>query len=141
MANEIRNYIFGIIAFVAFITGGIALIGELRQSDESFATDERFTEFEDTFDVYDDLKTETEGMETAITNTNSTDFGTFGVLNSLISSVWQSLRLMSGSLKFMNTAISGVVIFGVPAWIPALAITAVTVMIVFAIIAYVFKAT
>ena len=141
MANEIRNYIFGIIVFVAFIMGGVGLLAELRESDTSFATDERFTEFNNTFNVYDDLKTETGKMQTAITNTNSTDFGTFGVLNSLISSVWQSLRLMFSSVEFMETAITGVVIFGVPAWIPALAITAIGVMITFAIIAYVFKAT
>jgi len=139
MAEEIRNYIIGIIVFTAFIMGGVALMGELRKSDLGYATDERFSEFNNTFNVYNDLDDSIGNMETGITNTNSTDYGTFGVLNSLIASSWQTLRLMFSSLDFMDNVIGGTVLFGIPSWMASLAIMAITVIIIFAIFAYIFR--
>lgn len=140
MAEEIRNYILGMIVFVAFIVGTVAIVAELRQSDSTFGTTDQFADFNESFNIYDDLNTEVAGLRSTIESRNSTGFfADLGVIDSLISSAWYSLTLIFSSFEFFETAISSTVMFGVPAWIPALAISAITIIIVFAIFAYIFR--
>jgi len=134
-----RHYIIGIILFTLFIIGGIAMIGEFRTVDSSFVDNNKFASFNNTFNVYDDVTTEVGGLKGNIENAD-TDFGLFGVLNSLISSAWQTLRLLFTSFGFMDAVFNGLEGFlGVPGWVGALLILLVTVLLVFAIYSAIFQ--
>ena len=134
-----RHYITGIIIFTLFIIGGIAIIGELTHEDAGFVDDEKFSSFNDTFNVYDDITTEVGDLRSDIEDAD-TDFGLFGVLNSLISSSWQSLKLLISSFGFMDAVFNGLESFvGIPGWVGGLLILLVTVLLAFAIYSAIFQ--
>lgn len=127
------TYIMGIIVFTLFIVGGMSMMSIFKESNSDFANDERFAEFNDTFNVYEQTTSKVNDLGSGITNAD-TDFGVLGVLNGLILSAWQSLKLMITSWSFMNVVFGGMsTIFGVPVFIPGLLTTAITVMFVFAL--------
>lgn len=128
-----RTYIIGIIIFCFIIVGGISLLASFGVNSS------QVTEFNQTFDKMNDVTSVTSDLRGSIENAD-TDFGAFGVLNSLISSAWQSLRLLFTSLGFMEDAYSGLTsFFGVPAWIPMLLGAIVIVIIAFAIFGAIFQ--
>ena len=127
------TYIIGIIVFTLFIVGGVSMMTIFRESDPTFATDAKFTEFNETFNVYAETTKKVEDLGSGITNADS-DFGELGVLNGLILAAWQSIKLLLTNWAFMNIVFNGLyTIFGVPSWISGLIILGVTVMFVFAI--------
>ena len=68
------------------------------------------------------------------------DFGTFGVWNALVSSAWQSLKLLITSWGFMAAVLTGLnAFFGVPLWIPAVVSLFITVTIGYAIYSMIFR--
>lgn len=128
-----RTYIIGIIIFCLFIVGGVSLLASFGVNST------QVTDFNTTFDKMNDVTDVTSDLRGSIENAD-TDFGAFGVLNSLISSAWQSLRLLFTSLGFMEDAYTGLnTFFGVPAWIPALLGSIVIVIIAFAIFGAIFQ--
>jgi hypothetical protein len=127
------NYIIGVIVFTLFIVGGISMMSIFKDSDSSYANDEKFSEFNQTFNVYKETNDQITGLSDGIKNAEG-DWGILGVLNGLILSAWQSLRLLITNWSFMDAVFNGLsTIFGIPAWIPALGILAITVMFVFAL--------
>jgi hypothetical protein len=132
------TYIVGIIIFTFFIVGGVALIGEMRDTNPDFINNQKYDQFNSTFNVLDDVTGEVGTIQDNIANAD-TDFGLFGVLNSLISSAWQTLRLLFSSFGFMNTVFIGFsTFFGIPAWVSGLIILLVTIMFAGAIFAAIF---
>jgi len=139
MASLPRHYIFGLLIFTFFIVGGVSIISLFQDVNPDFIDQEKFTTFNDTFNVMPDLVTEVGNIQDGIENAD-TNFGVFGVLNSLISSAWQSLRLLFQSFSFMTTAYRGLsTLFGVPTWVPTLIGLFVTVLIAFAIFSVIFQ--
>lgn len=133
MAFKPSTYIVGILIFTLFIVGGVSMMSIFRDSDPAFASDDKFTEFNDTFNVYGEASDTIGELGTGITDADQ-DFGVLGVLNGLILSAWQSLRLLLTSFSFMNVVFNGLsTIFGVPSWISGLIILGVTVGFVFAL--------
>lgn len=136
---KISNYLIGIVLFCFIIVGGVSVMGILRNADSSFGGD-HYSSFNKSFNVMDDIETEVTDLQTGIESTEDQDFGTFGVLNALISKSWQSLRLFVSSFSFMNSAFSGATtVFGVPAWIPTLAGLIIAIVIIFAILSAIFQ--
>jgi len=135
-----RHYIIAIMIFTMFIIGGVALIAEFKAVDNAFVDDERYSDFNQTFNKYDEVIEISEDTQTNIENMEDADFGIFGVLNSLINQAWQFLRLLMSSLGFMNDAFNGIsAMFGVPSWVPAIIIAIVTILIGFAIFGAIFQ--
>lgn len=134
-----RHYITGIIIFTFFIVGGVSMISILGDSDATLTQDTKFQRFNQSFNVMGDVSSSVGDLESGITEAD-TDFGTFGVLNALISSAWQSVRLLFSSFGFMTGVWSGMSeLFGVPAWVAGLIALLVTVMIAFAIYTLIFQ--
>lgn len=134
-----RHYIMGIVIFTIFIVGGVSMMGIFAETDPTFTDSDKFTQFNDSFDVMSDVTTEVDDLESSITNAD-TDFGALGVLNSLISGAWQSLRLVFSSFEFMDGVWSGTnYIFGVPIWVASMITLLVTVLLVFAIWSAIFQ--
>lgn len=137
--GRLRDYIWGILIFTLFIVGGTSMMGIMQSHDSTYATDEKYTQFNDSFNRLSEVTTAVEGLQTGITEAE-TDFGAFGVLNALISSSWQSLKLMFSSFSLMNAAFDGLtVVFGVPAWVAGLITLAVIVLIAFIIYSAIFQ--
>lgn len=135
----IRHYIWGILVFTLFIVGGVSMFAIYKDADPTFATDDTYTRFNQSFNRLSEVTATVGALEDGITQAD-TDFGAFGVLNALISSSWQSLKLMFTSFGIMNDAYNGLSsVFGVPAWIPGLMILAVIVLIAFTIYSAIFQ--
>jgi len=134
------SYIIAIFIFVLVIVGGVALISGLKETDSSFVDEERFSDFNKTFNKYEEILDISNKTQQNIENMENADFGIFGVLNSLINQAWQFLRLLISSLGFMGSSITGLTaLFGVPAWIPAIIIGIIVVALGFAIYSIIFQ--
>lgn len=134
-----RHYLFGVLAFTIFIVGGVSMLSIFKQADPTFASDDTYTRFNESFNQLSEVTTTVGALQTGITDAD-TDFGAFGVLNALISSAWQSLKLMFTSFGIMNDAYNGLsTVFGIPAWIPGIIILAVTIIIAFTIYSAIFQ--
>jgi len=135
-----RHYIIGIILFTLFIVGGIAMIGEFRNDDPTFVDNDKYTSFNNTFNVYNNITEEVVDLKVGVENSTSTEFGALGVLSSLISTSWQTLKLIVKSLDFMDVAFTGMASFlGIPSWVGGLIILLVTTLLVFAIYSAIFQ--
>lgn len=133
MTVKPQSYIIGILIFTLVIVGGVSILGSFKINDGQTA------EFNKTFNKMNDVTGAVDDLQGGIENAD-TDFGVFGVLNSLISSAWQSLKLLFTSLGFMTTAFGGMTtMFGVPAWIPLIFASIITVIIIFAIYSAIFQ--
>jgi ABC-type phosphate transport system permease subunit len=108
-------------------------------TDPTYIQHDKFTKFNSSFDKMENVTDSVDDIESSITNAQ-TDFGLFGVLNSLISTSWQSLKLMFSSFAFMDSVWKGTnYIFGVPIWVASLIGLLVTVVIAFAIWSAIFQ--
>lgn len=134
-----RHYIVGIVMFSFFIVGGVSMLGIMSDSSDTLTKGEKYSEFNESFNVLDDVDGTVGDMEESITDAD-TDFGVFGVLNALISSAWQTLKLLFSSLSFMDGVFFGLSnVFGVPGFIPGTIILVVTVILIFSIFSAIFQ--
>lgn len=128
-----KTYIIGIVMFCFFIVGGVSILASFGVNSQ------QVTDFNTTFDKMNDITQVSNDLRGSIENAD-TDFGAFGVLNSLISSAWQSLKLLFTSLSFMGDAYAALsTFFGVPAWIPGLLGGIVVIILIFAIWSAIFQ--
>ena len=134
-----RHYIIGIVMFTFMIVGGVSIFSIYGNSEPSFIQNEQFQDFNNSFNVVNDITKQVDDLEESITEAD-TDFGLFGVLNALISSAWQALKLLFTSLSFMDGVFLGLTsVFGIPGWIPALVGVLVTVILIFSIFSAIFQ--
>lgn len=134
-----RHYIYGIIVFVFIMVGGIAILAEFNNANANFVDNTKYVEFNESFHKLNEI---TESIETIENNivTDVPDPGVWGVLNSLIQSSWQTLKLLFNSFRFMKIATAATTkIFGIPAWIPGLISLFITVLLAFAIYSAIFQ--
>jgi hypothetical protein len=132
------QYIIGILMFTMLIVGGIYLIDIFRSQDSSPIDPTKYNQFNSTFNTMSDVTSKVSNLETDITESQS-DFGTLGVLNSLISTAWQSLRLLFTSWGFFKNVLFGLTIFGIPAFVPLILGLIITVMIAYSIYSAIFQ--
>ena len=141
MANEVipRHYIFGVIAMMLFITGGVFIMSAFKDTNAAFDSENRLDEFNRTFNKLDDLNARINQSAEDIT-TAEPDLGVLGVLNSLIQTGWLTLKTIITSFTFMSDVYGGLTaLFGIPAWIPLIIGLFITTMLVFAIFSMVFQ--
>jgi hypothetical protein len=134
-----RTYVYGILAFVFVIVAGVSFIALFAEKNPAMITGNTYTGFNSSFNRLSDVTTQIGTIQGSITEANA-DFGAFGVLNALVSSAWQSLKLLGTSLGFMSDAYGGMTtVFGVPAWIPGLIVLFVVTMLAFTIWSAIFQ--
>lgn len=139
MQTKISDYIVGIILFVLVIVSGISMVTIYAAQKSSMATSDYTADFNSTFNKYQDINETLYSMSDSIQNAE-TDAGLFGVLNALINSAYQYLRLMFQSLGFMNDAFRGLTaFFGVSPFISGTLILLVITVIGFAIYSAIFQ--
>lgn len=136
MSAKPSTYLYGVIIFTLVTVAGVAMVAELRQANPDISSAE-LSEFNKTFNVYDNITSTKDKLQSDIENADSDTSG----LNALISSSWQSLRLIGQSMKFMEKAITGIstTFTSVPSFVPPLLIALVVIMLVFAIWGAIFQ--
>lgn len=133
------DYIIGIIIFTIVIVSGITLLAQVNTINPDTIDSDRLGEFNKTFNVLGDITDTTDDLEKSVTE-SSTEYGIFGVLNSLINSAWNTLKLLFNSFRFMDGVFNGLsVMFGVPVFVAQLIIALITVVIVFGIFGAIFQ--
>lgn len=139
MTMSPSTYIIGIILFTMFIMGGVYMIDVFQEKDSTFVDMTKYSQFNKTFNKMSDVTTQVNTLQSGVTDSQN-DYGVLGVLNSLISTGWNSLRLLFSSFGFMNDVFKGLsTFFGVPAWISTIIILLVSAVIVFAIFSAIFQ--
>lgn len=135
----LRHYVIATIVFCLVIVGGINLLSIVGESDPTFTSDPKFTEFNQSFNRLNDVTNSVGQVQTGITEA-TTDPGTFGVLNGIINAVWGTVKGFFASFGVMTAAYEGTTnVFGVPSWIAGLAILAVIVLVGFSIYSAIFQ--
>jgi len=135
-----KDYIIGVIIFTFMITGGIWLLSSLNSSTGGvLSADARYDSFNKTFNVYENVTTQVQGIRSNIENSDS-ELGGFGALNALINSAWNGVQFLFSSFGFMDSVFIGISsVFGLPSWIGGLLILLVVTIIAFAIWAAIFQ--
>lgn len=133
------EYLIGITIFTLVISAGVWLISSMRDVDSSFVDDTKYSQFNNTFNKYTQMRTQTQKLEESITGSEA-DFGPFGPLGALVGTIWNSVKLMFSNFAFMTTVFGGLYsFFGIPAFVGNLIITLVSISLVFAIFAAVLQ--
>lgn len=134
-----RHYLYGIVVFTLFIVGGVFFVTEFSGDGVSSIDSDRTGSFNRTFNKMDSLSSTTSDLRSGVEDAE-TDFGAFGVLNSLISGAWNTLKLLFSSLSFMDGVFDGLFTeFGVPAFVGTLIGLLVVLLIAFAIYSAIFQ--
>jgi hypothetical protein len=145
MPIQSSDYIIGTIIFTLLALGMIGIFAEVQSNNSNFVDGQEYSTFNKSFNHYDELTTSVNGLQTSITGSkiDNSIFGvTNGVINSLIGTVWTTLKFLFNSFSFMGDAFNGLVtLLGLPAWLPILLGLIVIVIIAFGIFAAITRTT
>jgi hypothetical protein len=134
-----RSYVYGMIIFTLVIVGGMSIYATFGHYSPAMTSSTKYIQFNQTFDKYSELNESVGNLQASITESPA-DLGVFGVLNGLINTAWNGLKLIFTSFGFMNNAGQGLSdVFGVPAWIPSLLLLTIIVMFAFTIWSAIFQ--
>lgn len=131
-----------IIAFAGFIlvvSSGLYVTENILRANPDADTNRVLGNFSNTLDKFDEYEQEIGGMQSQIEAENPAE-GAFGFLNSLITPAWNTLKGLFGSFAFITSALNGLgTIFGLPAFIFGTAVTVITAVFAFGILAVIFN--
>lgn len=135
MAGLPRTYLFGIIIFTFIIVGGVTMLNSFESAATTPVATAEFEAFNSNFNRLQKLETEIGNLESKVTNA-SIDQGEFGTINSLITTTWQGIKLITINFDFMDASINALnqPPFNIPTWATSLILLLITVMIIFSII-------
>lgn len=134
-----RHYLYGVVFFMIMIVGGVSLLSILSAEDSSFNDNDRIGQFNRTFDKMSYVEAHINSYKTNLENAD-TDPGIFGVLNALISTSWNSMLLLFGSLDFMTSVVYGTEsFFGFPYYVPLGLFLFIIITLAFAIFSMIFQ--
>lgn len=136
MGLKPSNYIIGVIVFIFFIVGGVTIMAEFRSFKPTFASDESFDSFNDTFNRYTELNQSISGIRSQYLN-DEPQWGVLGAVGALAVTAYNTLRLIPTSFGFVDSMIMGIsdtTSLHIPVFIPTLLILGIVVFLVFSII-------
>ena len=134
-----RSYVYGIIMFTLIVVGGMSIYTRFAAFSPSMVADDKYVSFNESFNKFSALNQSVSGIENSITQ-SSPEQGLFGVLNGLVSTAWNGLKMIFSSFSFMSDAGRGLnAVFGIPMWIPNLLLLSVVVMLAFTIWSAIFQ--
>lgn len=140
MAEDItpRHLLYGVIITMLVILSGITMFSSLDENG-SFSEDSRFEGFNSSMNQYEDVINSTDTLRSNIEDSEE-DVDRFGMLNSLIQTSWQSLKLIFSSFSVINTILTTIAAtIGIPSWAVALLFGIIIVIIAFTIWGAIFQ--
>lgn len=134
-----RHYLYASIMFVFFMVSGLVVIAEFNNDYPEFTNNEQYKEFNDSVYKMNEIENQVNRLESQI-RTSEPDPGVFGVLNSLIQSSWQVLKLLFQSFSFIVTAFQEMsAVFGIPVWIAGTLTLLLVVVVTLGILSVIFQ--
>jgi len=100
-----RHYVFGIIFFTLVISVGLILISSFAGTQSDFVDNNKYPQFQSSFDKSSNIQSQVTTLQSGVQS--KPDWGIFGVLNSIISSVWNTVTLLFTGLFFMGDVFAG----------------------------------
>lgn len=137
-----KHYLYGIIIFTMVFMAGFAIMSELNDKEGgNFQNDPRFSQFNKTFNKYDDLNSEVGGLQSSIEGSGQTEGKAFdNFLTRLINGAWNTLKSLFTGFSFITDILVGLnEMFGIPVWFTSLVSLLIIVMIAFAIWGAIFQ--
>ena len=130
-------YIVGTIIFAFFLMSGLAMMAEFRGVKSTFASDSDFSNFNATFNKYEDLQASVSTTDVGDVEPN---LGAFGPLNALIEGAWNVLKNLGTTFSFMQDVYIGLTSeFGVPKFVAVILQMLVTILFAFGLYAAIFR--
>jgi hypothetical protein len=131
LSEYTSNLVTGIIFMVLIVAGGMAIIGQFRASDSTFATGTEVSAFNNSFHRTEEITNLSTGLQARLKEAPSET--PLGFLDTLGMGIIGALKSISTSITFFTDSLSGLSMFGVPAWIPGIFIALVLIGLFFAI--------
>lgn len=132
------TYVIGIILFGIIITGFVSMFSQVGNDLQGSGEEMSISQFNTTFNKLNEAKAGTDNLKNRLIGDDK-DWGIWGVLNALIGSSWETLKIMFTSLDFMQSAFFGLVAFGIPDWFIGGILAIITTILIFAIISAILK--
>ena len=133
----LKSFIMAAIVMSAMVFVGTSMIADVVSENPDMQMGDDSTQFNRTFNKYQDLKTEAEGMEGGIKNSSIEDKSIFGPVASLIQGTWANVKGVFTSVSLVKTTfengLSGSNI-EFPWWIGMIIGTLITALISFLLI-------
>lgn len=140
MADEVtpRRLMYGFLILLFVVISGVSYLSYFTV-DSTFDGGDKVGEFNRTFNKLSDVQENINSMESSIEDSDPS-WGVFGVLNALINSVWQGVKLLFSSWSFVDIIFAGSSkIFGVPVYMVTIAGLFVSVTLIFAVWKLIFQ--
>lgn len=132
--DDIKRYIIGVLLFGLVIVGGVGMLGTFFAKDSTFGDSQQFKQYNKTFNKLDEVNSQVSNLQSNVEGSASSELDIFGVIPALVNSAWSTLSIILSSFGFMTSAYSGLsTFFGIPAFIPVIIGSIITVMIIFAL--------
>jgi len=138
--TEIKYLLYGFVGLMFFILTGLFLVGSLGTTGE-FAKDADYVAFNKSFNRVQEFESGVGSLKASVNSQNtSSTIGDIGLISSLISQSWNSLKLLFTGFDFVTAIfqVSGTM-FHIPVFVVTLATLVITLTIVFGILYLIFN--
>jgi hypothetical protein len=140
--TKISQILIASLVMLAVMLGGINLINEYVSKDAGLLgsiEDEHYKNFNSTFSKFDQMQTQINETSSQLA-TAEPEQGTWGVLNSLISTSWAMLRSIPTQLSFVSDWFNSMSTeWGIPMWLILTLTGFITLSILFSILGAIFQ--
>jgi hypothetical protein len=138
--TEPKYVLLGIAGMLFFILSGLYIFSNVDKNG-ALANDPDYKIFNNSFQKLNEFQTGIEGIKAGVdTSESSSLFDKLGIIESLVQQAWNSLKLLITSFSFLGDIFSTTAtLFGVPAFVVALATLSVTIVIVFGVLYIIFN--
>jgi len=103
----LKSFIMAAIVMSAMVFVGTSMIADVVSENPDMQMGDDSTQFNRTFNKYQDLKTEAEGMEGGIKNSSIEDKSIFGPVASLIQGTWANVKGVFTSVTLVKDMFVG----------------------------------
>lgn len=139
MDKGMSEYLIAILIFCLLTSVGLFVMGNFVTKDPTIVDTSVYGDFADKFNKTSKATSEINNLYSDISSKDN-NVGLFGFLDTLIGSAWNTLILLGSSFSFMNDAFYGMTKFiGIPIFVPLIITTTITVILLFAIVAALFR--
>lgn len=147
----IRDFFYGVVIFAILVSGIVGLMATIQDTEEHpkveidlFDTPgvNELVDFNETFNVYDELDEQKETLEQVVSNTTVKESDNIvSLAGAVIQTSWAGIQFIVSSFGFMNKAIEGLSAppLNIPKFVPALIILLITLLFVFVILSIIFQ--
>ena len=133
MNAKISSYLIALLVFGMVITGIVVLLSGVTTENADLS--EEYEDFNATFNKLEQTSTSVDNLESKLKADDGQNWGVFGVLNALIGSAWETLKLVFSSFSFITAIFAGLHTWlGVPLWVTNTLYSLILVVVIFTII-------